>query len=53
MPKEASRAALISATVLSAVMSSEGDRVRTMEGLSIIYCEPGLCDQFNGAFTHR
>ena len=47
MPKAMSRAALISVTVLSVIMSPEGDRVRTMEGLSIIYCEPGLCDRFN------
>jgi hypothetical protein len=43
MPKAAS----ISATVLSVVMSPEGDRVRPMEGPSIICCEPGLCVRFN------
>jgi hypothetical protein len=53
MPKAVSRAALISATVLSVVMSPEGDRVRPMEGPSIIYCEPGLCDGTTCAFTHR
>jgi hypothetical protein len=38
---------LISATVLSVVMSPEDDRVRPVEGPSIICYEPGLCDQFN------
>ena len=47
MPRAASRAALISATVLSVVMSPEDDRVRPVEGPSIICYEPGLCDQFN------
>ena len=54
MPKAVSRAALISATVLSVVMSPEGDRVRPMEGRRSFIVSHGFASSSTTcAFTHR